>query len=537
MNKKNLLLLITSLATVTTCGVAVLVSASAASLLKSSTAGEDKTIQYHLADDAAKGEIPSEEHSGYTVTDSRNGYYYSGYVSKGTFSSNGLALESGEFYQADLKGATAVSISFSSGSFAIELSNDNANFSTQKQLATGGTYNFKVLMRYVRVLCTSDGTLTDVNLTCACSTNYYFSPDLSMSESAWSSNAKTNKVSLVGKAKSATTYDFNYLTINAVRDSNGLYVLAREKVAGSYFDSNNGNWWQNDNFEIKFNSSTSKEGRTQLYASTLDSNHGNFDVVRVDKKGKQTGYDAWNTIVYECFVTYDTLSELSGKTFNASTDMYLWYGFADGHDFNGSASWEGNATVKATINGIVDLSGNRYGTDYSHAHGGWDNRSEWTVLSNSLADGARETVALDSHAVTNGSESDAIGDVVWKTTLGVFFTGTDKDKGRVFRLDWYSFKFGEFSDSNVVNGNTWEYTSRCAGNENRFRYYETVTNSDIVYVFTRSGNTYKVTTCLFPNDPTLVGRDDYILQQSLDTTETMGAALSAEWTNYFVYSK
>ena len=533
--KKNLLILAFTLVA-SACTVGLLFQSETfpfnINALYRNSGNKHSVISYHLADDASKGEIT--DGAVYTVTDPATKYYYTGYVSKGVFSSSGLALVAGEFFQADLKGGSSVQISFSSGAFAIELSNDNSHFSSGKYLSTNGTYTFHTLMRYVRVLCKTAGTLTDVNIGCECAENYTVSTALAMDDSAWTSTTSTNKYALVGLQKGSALDDFNYLNLYGTRTSEGLFVFVHERAYGGYLNGENNNWWENDNFEISLNTSSSWN-QHQLYASTLDTDHGNFDIVTVQRVGKKTGYDRWYGIKYKCFVSYETLSSMLGSTITSSTDLYIWFGSASGFGFDKCSTWESTANMKITSSGIVSLSGNRLTTDYVHDYGGWDNEGTWTPITNELVADTRYSIALDSHAAIGCDKSSGIGDVVWRTTLPVFYQTADHGKGRFFRMDWCSFGFGGWEPDSYVNGSMWEYDSRCAGDNTRYRYYECVTNGDVVYTIKKSGNLYSMATCIFPNDPDLVGRSDYVLEQSLTTSVTMGVALSAEFANYSVY--
>ena len=496
------------------------------------TSATEKTIAYHLADDASKGEV---DHNAYTVTDPVNGYYYTGFVSVGTFSSAGLALAKGEFFQADLKGATGVQIAFSSGTFAIELSNDNSSFTAKKYLSTGGTYSFKALMRYVRVLCVSAGTLTDVNLYCQCSTDYYVDTNTSMSESRWTSTVIENRVTLVGHKKGANTDDFNFLTLYATRDNKGVYLYAKEKVSGS-LNTSNTDWWRCENFEIHFNNTGVWDG-IQLYASLCETNHTNFDLVSINSY-KKSNYDRWYNVDYKCYVSYETLSNLSGVTYSLSTDLYIWYGSANirgSEGFDKCESWDTNAAVKITQNGIVDRNANPFFTTNNH-EGGWDENAGdgWSTIASSVADDSRNTLAIHSNAAQNCDET-TIGDIVWRTSLLAMADASNHGVGSVFRLDWFHFDFGGFVPDAFNNGSIWEYDGKTS--KDTYKYLEVVRDCDIVYVVERNGDSYTMFTCIFPAKIDLVGRGDYVLEQSITTSTQLGAFITSEWSNLNIYKK
>lgn len=164
----------------------------------------------------------------------QTGRYFNGFISDGTLNNDGITLPEGEFFQADLKGAVSVNITFE-GVFAIELSNDNVNFTSRKYLTSGEEYTFNTPIRYVRVLSKDDeddSCLKGITLYYECSENYVFDTAPKMSESHWTSTVKANKYTLVGNQKGDNIDDFNYLTIYATRDSRGIHVFCDEKVTG-----------------------------------------------------------------------------------------------------------------------------------------------------------------------------------------------------------------------------------------------------------------------------------------------------------------
>ncbi len=486
-------------------------------------------ITYRFADDSSKGVVKTDS---YTVTDKSNGKYYNGFVSDGEFSTNGLTLSKGEFFKADLTGAYSVNVEYSSGSFAIELSNTNETFSSRKYLNSGETYQFNATMRFIRVLSTNDdgGTLTKITIVSDCIADNYFLPGTTMSESVWTNTVKENKVTLVGNQKGSALDDFNYLSFYATRDDKGAYFYVDQRVSGDLYHSSDVNWWENNNFEFHVNN-VATWGGFQLYGSTLDSNHTNFDIISVSEPYKvNSNYDLWWIINYKCYVSYETLSLLGGKEYNQSSNIYLWYASASGHGFDHCDSWEHDAAVKLTVNGIVDVNNVKYATDYEHNRGGWNDL--FVEIDDSIQDKERSYLAIHSNAALTCNEN-SIADIVWRTTLLAMMNG-DRTAGSVFRLDWYHFDHN-FTPDAFENGSIWEYDAKTINDT--YKYLEVVRDCDIVYTVSRDGNVYNMCTSIFPAKADLVGRGDYVLRQSVTTSTQLGAYIVCEWTNFTAFKK
>lgn len=364
--------------------------------------------------------------------------------------------------------------------------------------------------------------------------------DATMSEDYWTETVKTNNVNLVGFKKGDNLDDFNYSKLYATRDDEGIYVYVKERVTGTLLDNPEGDWWENNNFELRFNQSGEWDDVQQLYLSTLNGGTTNFDVMACDIHEKLSGYDCWTPIEYKAFVSYETLSLIdASSTYNKDSNIYVWYGSASGHGFDHSESWEDLADVKITKDGIVNRDNETYATSYEHNHVGWDNTSEWATIGESLAVPTQENPQHYYQAIhlngALGANTGNIGDIVWRTSLLVM-SDEAKSKGSFFRLDWCHFDFGGFTPSAYENGAIWEYDSLTE--DDQFKYYVTVNNCDVVYKVERINATqYKMCTCLFPEEDVKVGRGDYVLRQSITTDTQLSAFISAEFSNFLVYGK
>lgn len=528
LNKKGLLIITPVLAFA--MAAAVIVPSLGMNNIQS-TIAEAKLIKYHCADDASKGSVSSES---YTITESKTGYYYSGFVSNGTFSDAGLTLSAGEYFQADLKGGSSTQIAFTSGSFAIELSNDNVNFTARHYVASMDTYNFHTLMRYIRVLCTADGVLTDVNIGCECSEDYTINTTTAMDEDVWSNNVKTNRVTLVGNQKGSNLDDFNYSVINGTRDSKGVYVFIKERVSGLYFDAESNNWWEHDNVEVEFSLTNDFASHQQYYVSTCDANHTNFDIAMFEKAGKLSGYDCWNVINYKAFVSYESLSARFETEVNSSSDLYFWFGSASGHGFDMCAHWGKNSPIKLTSNGIVDTTGNIYGT-IANRTGDWGNTANWYEVTDNLTTSGRKTVATHVEGCQDYS-GDNWADYCWRGPLSILPKLGDKGVRSVFRMDWFGWSDG-YTPTSTENGGVWAPEAAKATN-GKTQFHETLIDCDVVYVYSYNSadKVYTSLRCIFPNNPTVVTRGDYFMYQRVTTVETLGAYINAEFTNSILFN-
>lgn len=534
MNSKKLIAVLGA-TTISALGLTVVAHSSLSSFnvfaLKRSV-NNHSVISYHLADDASKGEVTG---SAYQVRD--GDYFYTGFVSAGTFSSNGLALNAGEFFQADLKGGSSVQIAFTSGEFAIELSNDNTNFSSGKYLSSQGTYSFHTLMRYIRVLCKSNGVLTDVNIGCECSEDYTYNTTAAMDESVWTNTVKQNRLTLVGRQRGSVMHELNYHNIVGARDGNGVYFFVTEKIFDSFYSSNGGNkghWWGKDNFEIQFNSTGVWGSTHQLYASLEPTDVGNFDIVKTATHGKYHGYDSFVTATFKCYASYETLSAIAGSTYNSSSDIYLWYGSRSTDSlFDCVSFWESNSQVKLTTNGIVDTVGNLYGT-IQNREGDWGNTANWYEVTDDLTTSGRKTVAAHVEGAQNRNK-DNWSDYCWAAPLSILPVKGDLGKRTVFRLDWYGWDDG-YTPTSRNNGGSWAPEVDKATNGNT-RYYEAVIDCEMIFVFrfNPENNMYTSLRFIIPNNPDVVTRGDFYMYQEVTTTETLGAYINSEFTNSILY--
>lgn len=537
MNNKKTLLLASTLAISTLSIFCALLTVQKNPLLLKGANAQKDMIRYHLANDSSHGVA---DELSYTVTDNRTGNYYNGFVSSGTFTTTGLNLTEGEYFQADLKGATAVQITFTSGQFAVELSNDNANFSRAKYLGTNGTYTFNTLMRYVRVVCVGAGTLTDVNIQCECSDAYTYSTAVAMDNAMWTDAVKTNKLTVVGVQKGGNMDDLNYHNVAATRDNEGVYFYVTEKVSNVFYDTNNtdwkGQWFAKDNFEVQFNTTgILADGRSQLFASMEPSNCGNFDIVSI-KTREKAQYDCFVTVTYKCFASYKTLSQLANKTYDESTEIYLWYGSrASDHVFDGVSFWNSDSQVKLTTNGIVNLEGGLYGT-FAHREGDWGNTANWHTVTEDIRP-ARTTLATHVNGGLDGNPGDW-GSYCWKGPLSILAKQGDLGVRQVFRLDWWGWADGNLERSSSNNGVAWADVELKATNGNT-QFWETIIDCEVVYVFgyNPNNNMYTSLRIIFPNNPDVVTRGDYLLYQEVTTPEVLGAYINAEWTDTIFYNR
>ena len=508
-----------------------------------------KQISHHLASHAAG----SVNKHGYTVTDPRNGYYYIGFVSDGTFSSNGLALVANEFYQADLKGGDAVQIQYSSGSFSIELSNDNANWSTGRPVTSGEIYVFGALTRYIRVLCTSDGTLTDVNIGCECSTDYTYQSTPGMTENnIWTNAVKTNKAQLVGiRRDSLADTDRNILFLTATRDDRGIWIYVKQEIWKAPYESTSygDKWFGHDNFEIYVN--TTGTGRTngkQFYASQYSSNHGNFDIMKITTPVRQnTTYDCWYIATYKCFVSYYTMSQKMAEPFTKNSTLYLWWGSrASDTVWEACSFWNGASPVNLTTNGIMKASdGNPY-NDYYSRQGDWGNQSNWIQFTDDLTNGnmsvAGSEYVIGTHvnACQGATSSTAWDDYCWKTPLMIFAKKNEKGVRTVFRGDWWGWN-DNYTPTDIFTGVAWAGEgAKCDGpdgDNTTTQFLGTMSDCDIIFVVKYLGNNiYSVTWLIFPTNYTFVGRGDYWTHQTVTTDVTLGFYLNAEFVNFNIYN-
>ncbi len=508
-------------------------------LLSAIRANETKTIRYHLADDASLGEKSSYD---YTVTDPSSNYYYAGFVSAGTFSSSGLTLASGEYFQADLKGATSVSINCT-GTFAVELSSDNqfaqGHHTYRKYLSSGGTYNFGTKFQYVRVLsCANDSVLTDINLYCECSEDYTFITTAEMDESYWTDTVEENKITLISGKKN-NIYDVNYHEVRATKTAEGVHFFVKERVGGGYYKSTKtdyiNKWWGSDNIEIQINNVDSTQGRTQLYASTEDSNCGNFNVV-VESKTDHTGYEYFHVINYKCFISWDTLSQYAGKTYSSTDDLYIWY--SSRADDN---NWQEASEVKLTANGLVDKTSAAKRSTYYSREGEWAKTNNWVTINSDLASAGRATVAMNCKGAIGASPSSAWGVYNWRGPLAILPLTSNYGKRTVFRLDWWGWddgiETGVFVPTSRNNGAEWAPESARTTDNSTTQFYQTVKDCEMVWVYEydSTSHVYTVARIMFPNDTSILHRKDYYFTQTVTCEQSLAACLNAEFTNFTIY--
>lgn len=490
------------------------------------TSEGNSLVSHHFADQKDLGVVTDKS---YTVTDTSNGYYYVGYVNKGTFSEEGLSLTTGNYFQADLKGAHTVDIDAKSGTFDISLSNDNANFTASRRISNESSepFIFRALMRYVRIKCVTDGVLTDIKITCACSEDYFLSTEVAMSESVWTDEVKTNKVTLVGNQKSTETglHDFNHLTFYGTRDARGVYVYAEHRVAYQLMEDET-TWWLNNNFEFKFNNTGDVSATRQLYASTLKTNPGNFDIVSYKIHDKLSQYDFYHFIEYKCFVSYEQLSYLSGITYAVDTPLYIWWGSRSTDSlFDACSFWEANSTMQITTTGILN-NGALNGTYIDHSYAGWAGTQEHNVTTETKKD-TRYVVSLHLNGGIEGNPANW-DSFCWKTTLAVLRNAANLHAFRAFRMDWCSFGGNGYDvDGIAQNGTTWEET----------HFYDTIVDCEVVYLFQHTGTVCNIMTVIFPNNRATVGRHDYFMSQSLTVTDMLDIRIASEWSRYTIYNQ
>jgi len=483
------------------------------------------SFTYVCSSEASVGEIHEQ---GQNVYDSQ-GRYVNRFVSNGEYSNSGLTLTNGNFIQFDLKGSTGVTIEFTSGRFAIELSNNNSNFSNKRFLNSTETYHYYAEMRYVRVLCVEAGLLTQVTLDYSCLENYYLNTTVNMDDNAWTTDSKNNPYTLVGKQKGNDLQDFNYYKMYTTKDSYGLYVYVYERVAYSYMSGNT--WYSCDNFEIRVNNSINFFD-AQVYASVYDYDHGNFDVVMSEKQDKIHEYDTYNNIKYKCFISYTTISSRLNKTVTSSDDLYIWFGSADGFNFNHCSTWRTNANKKVTTSGIVSLSNTRLVNDYSNLGNSWDDKSRWINVSEEIPtyienEKQRVYTAVELHGCKNADLTNW-GDFCWRTTLGVLREPNSKSFGTTFRMDWWGWNWGYQTEPEIDKGVSW------ASND---QWLKTVLNCDVVYLSRLNGLVYELVTVVIPYNSDEVGRGDFYYTQKVTFTssQTLGLSVASEWSEVYQF--
>lgn len=485
-------------------------------------------VSHHFADQKDLGEVT---YKSYTVTDTSNGYYYTGYVNSGTFSESGLSLTAGNYFQADIKGAHTVGIDATSGTFDIYLSNDNVNFTASRRISnlSSQPFVFRALMRYVRITCVADGVLTDIKITCACSEDYFLSTQVAMTESVWTNDVTTNKVTFVGNQKSTKTglQDFDHLTFYGTRDAHGVYVYAEQRVAYQLM-THATDWWLNSNFEFRFNNTGDVSSTRQLYASTLATNPGNFDIVSYKIHDKISQYDLWHLIEYKCFVSYEQLSYLSGINFAVDTPLYIWWGSRSTDSlFNACSFWEQDSTMQITTTGILN-NGALNGTFIDHSINGWAGGHEYIVTTRTEVN-KRYVASLHLNGGIGGNSTD-FDSIKYKTTLAALRNADHLDDYRTFRLDWCSFGGNGYADGNVQcnNGTVWESGDR---------FCNTIIDCEIVYLFQHTGTVCNIMTVIFPNNRAAVGRHDFYMSQSLTVTDMLDIKIASEWSTYTIYNQ
>lgn len=169
--------------------------------------------------------------------------------------------------------------------------------------------------------------------------------DLKMDEPLYTENVRKNNITLYGNENNSFSVSYASLT------SDGI-VLFTEVYFNQIKNDGNG-WWERDNFEIRFG--TSSKLSSQIWFSVLNQGSSNTANSVVSNILKDTSNQRNYKFVVEALFTWDNLSSLIGEPINYDTKVFFSIGFNDAKGWK-ACDWFGKSdanTPYVTFNGFA----------------------------------------------------------------------------------------------------------------------------------------------------------------------------------------
>ncbi len=216
--------------------------------------------------------------------------------------------------------------------------------------------------------------------------NFRVEIDGKMDDGIWSDKVKTNfyRLNLQGTGE--------YIDFYGAMNSRGIYLFAKAHVNNMKNGETHKDWWENDNFEMKFMDTTTgsiinsanpdkSDGQVWISANKTSNFEGYYvsDTVLNDETSK---YD----IVYETFTSFDRLNkDVDAGTYNMNTPLAVCFGSNPASGWKNSDFWgKASAALRVTKDGFMHADG-KYCSDGDHEYGDW----VITKASNCTEDGVK----------------------------------------------------------------------------------------------------------------------------------------------------
>ncbi len=200
--------------------------------------------------------------------------------------------------------------------------------------------------------------------------NFKVDIDGKMEDSLWSDTVKANsyRLNLNGTGE--------YIDFYGAMNSRGIYLFAKAHVNNMKSGETSSNWWENDNFEMKFMDTTTgiiksanpdNDGQVWISANKTSNFEGYFvsDTVLNEETNK---YD----IIYETFTSFDRLNQdVDAGTYNVNTPIAVCFGSNPASGWKQADAWQdATNSIRVTKDGFMHADG-KYCSDGDHEYGDW----------------------------------------------------------------------------------------------------------------------------------------------------------------------